>query len=295
MRLMHFSDIHLTAKPLGWRPRDLITKRVTGWANVRLLGRGHRFRDAPAVIRALVADIQSRQPDALAFSGDATGMGFASEVLVAAKALEVDIGNIPAVAVPGNHDYYTTRATRDGVFEQAFGPWLHGLRVDAEVYPFARQVGPVWLIGLNSSTVNRWHWDASGAVGAAQLDRLVRLCRMLPPGPRILVTHYPLRTAAGFIELKLHRLRDHVAVLDTARTCGIGLWLHGHIHRRFVLSPTQVIPFPVVCAGSATQNNRWSYAEYDINGLTVRGTWRHYNPAAGRYLDDGSFELVMPG
>ncbi len=295
MKLLHFSDIHLTAKPLGWRPRDLIGKRVTGWANVKLLGRGRRFRHAPAVVRALVADIAERKPDGLVFSGDATGLGFASEVLVAARALGVGDGEVPAVAVPGNHDCYTRRAVRDGVFEQAFGPWLHGLRVDAETYPFARQVGHVWLVCVNSSTYNRWPTDASGAVGAAQLDRLVRLCGKLSPGPRVLVTHYPLRTAAGAVEPKVHRLRDHAAVLDAAKACGIGLWLHGHIHRRFVLTPTAAIPFPVVCAGSATQNNRWSYAEYVIDGTQVRGTWRHYDPAAGGYVDDGEFALTMPG
>lgn len=294
MKLFHFSDIHLTAKPLGWRPRDLVSKRVTGWANVRLLGRGHRFRHAPAVVRALVEDIRTRSPDGVVFSGDATGLGFASEVLVAAKALGVGETDVPAVAVPGNHDYYTRRGVREGVFEQAFGPWLHGLRVDAEAYPFARQVGHVWLLCVNSCTWNRWNWDASGAVGPAQLDRLRRLCDKLPAGPRILVTHYPLRTAAGAVEPRVHRLRDHAAVLEAATACGVGLWLHGHIHRRFVLEPTDAIPFPVVCAGSATQDNRWSYAEYDIDGNAVQGRWRRYDPAAGGYVDDGEFTLTMP-
>ncbi len=295
MKLIHFSDIHLTAKPLGWRPRDLVSKRLTGWANVRLLGRGRRFRDAPAVVRALVRDIAERRPDGLVFSGDATGMGFASEVLVAAKALGVGESELPAVAVPGNHDYYTRRAVRAGYFEEAFGPWLHGLRVDAETYPFARQVGHVWLVCVNSSTHNLLPTDASGKVGPAQLDRLRRLCDKLSPGPRILVTHYPLRTAAGLVEPRVHRLRDHAAVLEAATDCGVGLWLHGHIHRRFVLTPTTDVPFPVVCAGSATQNNRWSYAEYDIAGTAVWGTWRHYSPAAGGYADDGEFLLTMPG
>ena len=295
VKLIHFSDIHLTARPLGWRPRDLVTKRVSGWANVKLLGRGKSFRHAPAAVRALVADIAERRPDGLVFSGDATGMGFASEVLVAAKALGVGEGELPAVAVPGNHDAYTRRAVREGVFEQAFGPWLHGLRVDAEVYPFARQVGHVWLIGVNSSTHNRWLTDASGAVGAAQLDRLERLCAKLPAGTRVLVTHYPLRTADGLVEPRQHRLRDHAAMLEVSKRCGVGLWLHGHIHKRFVLTPTPGIPFPVVCAGSATQHHRWSYAEYDIQGREVRGTWRRFEPELGGYGDDGAFTLTMPG
>jgi hypothetical protein len=62
-----------------------------------------------------------------------------------------------------------------------------------------------------------------------------------------------------------------------------------------VLTPTAAIPFPVVCAGSATQDNRWSYAEYEIDGVQVRGTWRTFDPAAMGYVDDGTFDLVMPG
>ena len=46
IKLAHFSDVHLTAPRLGWRVRDLFGKRGTGWVNVRLMGRAHRFRFA---------------------------------------------------------------------------------------------------------------------------------------------------------------------------------------------------------------------------------------------------------
>ncbi|MFO0849806.1 MAG: metallophosphoesterase [Gemmataceae bacterium] len=297
VRLAHFSDVHLTARPLGWRPRDLMSKRVTGWMNVRLLGRGRRFRLAPAVVAALMEEIRDRKPDGLVFSGDATGLGFESEFVAAAHALGVRDETLPpAVAVPGNHDYYTRRAVRAGLFEQYFAPWLHGVRLDAETYPFARQVGGVWLVCVNSSTSNRWTWDASGAVGAAQLDRLKRLCDKLPAGPRVLVTHYPLRTAHGQGEPRVHRLRDHAAALDCAKACGVGLWVHGHIHRGFHLPASGArVPFPIVCAGSATQDNRWSYLEYAIDGPTVAATVRTYQPDHGGFRDTSFFTVEMPG
>src|SRR5262249_4960829 len=127
IRLAHFSDLHLTSKPLGWRPRDFFSKRLTGWMNVRLLGRGRRFKRAPVVVAAMMRAIRERAPDAVVFTGDATGMGFESECLVAAQALGVgDESMPPAVAVPGNHDYYTSRAAQAGLFEEYFGPWQRG-------------------------------------------------------------------------------------------------------------------------------------------------------------------------
>jgi 3',5'-cyclic AMP phosphodiesterase CpdA len=296
VRLAHFSDIHLTARPLGWRPRDWFSKRVTGWVNVRLLGRGRRFRRAPVVVGALVRAIRERHPDGLVFTGDATGMGFESEFVAAAAALGVgDEALPPAVAVPGNHDYYTRRSVSDGLFEAYFGPWQDGLRVNDETYPFARKVGDVWLICANSCTANLWNWDASGAIGRAQLDRLKLLCAALDPGLRVLVTHYPLRTARGVVEPRVRRLRDHEAALAAAVECDIGLWLHGHIHRGFVLKPTGAIPFPVICVGSAAQTHRWSYNEYTIDGTRLEGVRRVYDPEHDQFRDAGFFELDLPG
>ena len=295
VRLAHFSDVHLTSKPLGWRPRDWFSKRATGWVNVRLLGRGRRFKQAPTVVAAMMRAIRERKPDALVFSGDATGMGFESEFLVAAKALGVGDESLPpAVAVPGNHDYYTRRAVRGGLFEAYFGPWQVGLRVDDQPYPFARRVGDVWLVCANSSTVNRWNWDASGAIGPDQLRRLRLLCALLNPGVRVLVTHYPVRTARGLVEPRVHRLRDHTAALEAASECGIHLWLHGHIHRGFVLKPSGAIPFPVICVGSSTQNNRWGYNEYVISGMALEGVHRVYDPDHGHFKDAGWFQLDLP-
>src|SRR5436309_15881528 len=87
VRLAHFSDVHLTVRRLGWLLRDLASKRVTGWFNLRALGRGKRFEHAETVARAMVADFRTRRPDALVFCGDATAVGFASELVHAAQAL----------------------------------------------------------------------------------------------------------------------------------------------------------------------------------------------------------------
>ena len=60
-------------------------------------------------------------------------------------------------------------------------------------YPFARKVGHVWLIGLNSAVPNFWLWDASGPRRpGADSSGSSELCATLDGGPRIVVSHYPL-------------------------------------------------------------------------------------------------------
>jgi 3',5'-cyclic AMP phosphodiesterase CpdA len=287
IRLLHYSDVHLTVPALGWRPRDVLSKKVVGWVNVKFLGRGKRFRHATAVADAMVAEARQRGHDGVIFSGDATKLAFEPEFAFAAERLGVyDAGLPPAVAVPGNHDYYTRRDERSGKFERHFAPWLDGERVGEHLYPFARRVGHVWLVCVNSSYPSFVNTAARGRVGPEQLARLMTLCNKLGSGPRILVTHYPLRDQRGRIERRSHRLRDHAAALAAAKDAGIGLWVHGHIHHPFVLAPGPDIPFPVICAGSATQTHRWAHNEYQIAGSTLTMTRRVWDLAAGKFVSE---------
>jgi 3',5'-cyclic AMP phosphodiesterase CpdA len=295
VRLCHFSDIHLTASPKGWSVRDLFGKRVTGWFNLNALGRGARFKHAPSVVDVLRREFTTRGYDHLAFSGDATMLGFESEMQVAAAALGVGDESLPpCIAVPGNHDVYIGRVERSRLFEAAFGPWQQGRRVGNSYYPFARKVGHVWLIAVNSARANFWPWDASGKVGEKQLARLRELCATLDPGPRIVVSHYPILMPNRKPEPRFHRLRDWRRVRDVATECGVGLWLHGHKHTWYVLPAGENLPFAAICAGSGTQTKRWGYHEYEIDGRRLAGLRRVYDPVAGAFIDADRFELELP-
>lgn len=292
-RLAHLSDIHLTVPDLGWRGADWFNKRLAAWMNYRWLGRGRRFRQADLVMDRLLADLDERGGRHLVFSGDATALGFDAEMARAAAALQVDRRS--GLAVPGNHDYCTVPAAASGNFERRFAPWQEGQRVDGEVYPFAQQVEEVWLIALNSCTGNRWAWDAGGSVDAAQLQRLERLLAELPPGPRILVTHYPILLVSGKRERSYRGLRNLDLVLEVAQRGGVGLWLHGHRHGAYRFQEHPYGRIPVICAGSATQTNLWSYGEYYIEGDVLRGNRRGYDPAAGRFVEIESFTMKLGG
>src|SRR3954470_6676940 len=129
VRLAHFSDIHLTARPLGWRVRDAFNKRPTGWVNLAVLGRGAKFKHANDVTAALRREFVARGFDHLVFSGDASTLGFPSEMVEAARRLGVGDATQPkGIAVPGNHDVYVGRSARDHFFEDSFAPWQDGQR-----------------------------------------------------------------------------------------------------------------------------------------------------------------------
>jgi hypothetical protein len=197
--------------------------------------------------------------------------------------------------VPGNHDYYTRAAAAAGLFEHYFAPWQTGERVDEALYPFAQRVGPVWLIGVNSATGNRWAWDAGGSVGPAQLARLERLLECLGPGLRILVTHYPYALPDGSVERRSHRLRDRARLIEVAQRGGVCLWLHGHRHEAYHLVHPRHAPFPILCAGSATQTGLWSYGDYTLTGRHLQAVRRVFTPGESRFCAAETFEVQLPG
>lgn len=291
IRLAHLSDIHLTADKLDWKREDWLNKRFAAWINLRWLGRGKLFREADQILGQLMKEIHERGVHHVVFSGDATALGFEAELRKAAEVLRV--GQVPGLAVPGNHDYCTRPAALSGLFERYFEPWLAGERVGQSVYPFAQRIGHVWLIAVNSATGNRLFWDAGGAVGVEQLQRLRELLARLEGGPRILVTHYPIALKSGKKELIGRGLRDLGDVVEAAAQGGVNLWLHGHRHGYYFLERPAYAPFPAICAGSATQRDAWSYGEYTIEGDTLSAVRRAYNQDSGTFEDGESFTLRL--
>lgn len=293
IRLAHLSDIHLSTPILEWTRADWFNKRFAAWINFRWLGRRHRFQQADLVLARWRDAISERHMDHVVFSGDATALGFASEISKAAELLGV--GQLRGLAVPGNHDYCTQPAAASGNFERVFAPWQQGSRVDDEIYPFAQKIGHVWLVAVNTSTGNRWAWDAGGAAGPEQRKRLAKLLEQLDAGPRILVTHYPVCLANGKVERRSHGLRDMRELVDVAAKGGVSLWLHGHRHNAYRLQQSSCAPFPIICVGSGTQTNLWSYGEYTIEDWKLHGVRRRYDNATDHFEDAETFDLLLRG
>ena len=294
IRLAHFSDVHLSAPRCGWKPRDWFSKRFTSWLNHRVGGRAARFALADEIVTRLMDELPRRGIDHAVFSGDATALGFEAEIRRAAEMLRVERPAFPALAIPGNHDYCTRAAAASGHFERYFAPWQQGRRIGEHRYPFAQQVGPVWLIAVNAATGNRLPWDAGGSVDAEQLDRLKRLLDSLEPGVKILVLHFPICLSNGRREPFYHGLRNLEPLLRVAQAGGVRLWLHGHRHSPYYLEHPLSAPFPVICAGTATQRGIWSYGEYTIMGTTLQAVRRAFQPATRAFGDVETFSLQLP-
>ena len=291
-RLAHISDVHITASRLGMRLHDWWTKRPASWLNLRLFGRGRAFRYADQVLDVWRDEIVARGVNRVIFSGDATAMGFPSELERAADLLGATRG-LQGIAVPGNHDYGTRKAAASGDFERYFEAWLDGQRLEDHTYPFAQKIGDVWFVGLNSAKGNVWFWDASGRVGETQLERLRKLLADLPAGPRIIVTHYPLFLANGKPEHRAHGLRDAAAVIKVASEGGVKLWLHGHRHGFYWFENLPGVPFAMVCAGSGTQSGLWSYLEYDLEGTKLQGRRRVYDADKNAFQEADGFSIRL--
>lgn len=294
IRLVHFSDIHLFQPGARWKTREYFSKRVTGFVNNRFLPRSQHFKQASVVLHRLVEDAYSKSPDLVIFSGDATTLGVEEEFAQASELLRIEQAETPtALAVPGNHDYYTTHSVKQGLFERHFAKWQHGERLDEEIYPFARRIGPLFIVAVNSCQWNRWSWDSTGMVG---VDQLVRLERMLASDTvadciKILVTHYPVALANGRPERRQRRLRDLNDLLAVATKYGVQLWLHGHRHHSYLVPATPERPVAALCVGSGTMHDHWSYGEYlfDQSKFIVR---QHtYQPELGKFAH--SQEMVL--
>ena len=293
VRLVHLSDIHVTAPAFRWFAEDWFNKRLPAWFNLRLPGPRPSLparRDGPHRPDGRVRTPAAR-PRCLFRRRDRTrlrGRDGPHQPLLGLTQSDC----LPGLAVPGNHDYCAAGGGRP--VRASLRSLADRHRVSADTYPFAQRVGPVWLVGVCSATPNRWPWDASGGVGKDQLARLGELLRRLEGGPRVLVTHYPVCLASGRPERGTHCLRDLHDLAEVARAGGIGLWLHGHRHDAYEHPRTEWTPFPVICAGSSTQNQRWSYGDYTLTGHQLQGVRRTFDLTTGQFRDATTFALDLP-
>ena len=181
----------------------------------------------PAVVGALVDDVNAGGIDVVAVSGDLTQRARRRE-FAAAKGM-IDAFEPPVVVVPGNHD---VRA------------WWHNpvSRIWRSTSRFRRLISPVRVpvfeapgvvaVGINSAhglTVK------GGRIRPEALQEMERVFAAAPPGAfRVLIVHHHL--------LRLTSLGDHDVsrgarrALASARRAGVDLVLCGHLHRSHVES-----------------------------------------------------------
>ena len=273
MRILHFSDVHLSAP---WREaplRDWMGKRLIGGLNLAA-GRGAHFADAAVKVEALAAFTQAEAIDAAIFSGDFTAFGTLPELAVARAAfvpfIELPLG---LTIVPGNHDLYVPDTVRESRFEAHFGDLLTGdwsPEGSDGPWPLVRDLGDhAAVVAVNSARPNPQPWRSSGEIPCAQLEALARTL----VDPRLagrylfLVTHYAPRLADGTPDRPSHGLVNAEVFLEVVANVPRGTILCGHVHLGYRVHAEGVAP-PIHCAGSATYAGRESFWLFEIGPRT---------------------------
>ncbi len=253
--LAHLSDLHIN--PLGlpaWR--DLLNKRITGYANWMLKRRKVHDR---AWLDLILADVTSHVPDHIAVTGDVAHIGLAAEFDVA-KDIVSGLGSPAQVSfIPGNHDIYVPGAM-DAVCA-ALGPYMTG-DDGIQRFPYLRIRDGVALIGMNSS-VPTPPFDATGLVGEAQCDAAEMLLHYAAglSLTRIIMIHHPPHIGGAKPGRELRDAPVFEAMLARA---GAELVLHGHNHTTTLAwrpGPDGKPAVPILGVASASLNPAHGHGE----------------------------------
>jgi 3',5'-cyclic AMP phosphodiesterase CpdA len=246
--LAHLSDLHIN--PLG-RPawRDLLNKRITGYANWL---RGRRKVHDPAWLALILADIAAFQPSHIAVTGDVSHIGLPAE-FATAKAMVTELGTPLNVSfVPGNHDIYVRGSM--AAAEAVLGPYMAG-DDGIQRFPYLRIRNGVALIGMNSS-VPTAPFDATGLVGEAQCEAAEMLLHYAGGLglTRVIMIHHPPHAGGAKPGRELRDAPVFEAMLANA---GAELVLHGHNHTTTLAwrpGPEGKPPVPIIGVASASLN-----------------------------------------
>ena len=244
-RLAHLSDPHLGPLP-PVRLRELMNKRLTGYANWRL---GRAEAQDMEMLSAVIADVKANEPDHIAVTGDFANIGLASEFATTRRFLE-NLGTPERVsAIPGNHDIYVSGSA--AALTPAIGPWMQSDGKSEPSFPFLKRRGRVALIGL-STGVPTPVFVAAGRLGSPQIERLDALLANLrrEDAIRIVLIHHPPHKGGA---RRLRQLIDGADLRQTLARRGCEAVLHGHNHRASTASvPGPEHPIPVIGAPSAS-------------------------------------------
>lgn len=279
-RLAHISDPHLGPLPTP-SFSELLSKRITGYANWRFNRKsGHN----PQYLNHLIADIQSKNPDHLAITGDLVNLALPAELTNAAAWMQ-SLGNAYDISfVPGNHDAYVP-GSRDQALK-LWAPWVAGDEsvhshdnvpvLQSGMFPYIRQRGSVALIGV-STAIATAPFMATGKIGRQQchmLEHLLQTGRENGSFRVIMIHHPPLLNSTP----KYKRLIDTIRFQQIVARAGAELVIHGHTHVNsieYIDGPEDnTVPVIGVPAASAAPGGHKPASRYNLFSIDGHpGTW----------------------
>ena len=281
-RLAHISDIHLGPLP-ALTLLELASKRITGFVNWHRNRRRHLFANT---LEILMEDIERRDPDHLAITGDLVNLASSLEIGTIARWLE-DAGKPENISiVPGNHDAYVR-----GAYDKATKAWYPYMRGDQgpdewdeddHVFPYLRVRGKVALIGC-STAVATPPFAASGYFGHRQARETVNMLRAAGEAGlfRVVMIHHPPIRGATSMHKRMIGIRRFGATISSG---GAELVLHGHTHLNTVhWLRGQTKQVPVVGIASASQGPGGHKPPAAYNMFSISGGPGQWNLMRERY------------
>ncbi len=262
MRLAHLSDFHCTKLTLN--PLRLFPKRIFGHLHW-IFGRKNSFSTLPLI--ELSQLFSNLKVDLILLGGDFSSSSMHEEFHFA-KDLLNDI-KAPSIALPGNHDHYTSRSYREGRFYHYFSnpnptlgslakTGIEGQKIDASW----------WVISLDTSVPNKA--TSSRGLFSEELEKKLEIMiSQIPKDEKIILfNHFPF-----FQQEDPKRILERGDFLQEVirRHPNIALYLHGHTHRHSVadLRPGGL---PIILdSGSCcqTESATWNLIDIEENRCTV--------------------------
>ena len=267
-RLVHCSDPHVSRVALTQDYAD--PKAAAGLLAVLFV---RRWRFPTYRLESLLRFLNRMDFDHLLVSGDVVSSGIEKEYLTAGNLFRRFLPDPSRVTVlPGNHEAYSKKALLEKRFDKAFSAYGPGIESDG-LYPHVKKIGEnVLFIGLNSARI-RPVGDATGKVSDSQLKRLAAIldARESRNCFRIVANHFPLNRWDGSPDNKSHRLTNFRELNEILEKNGYDLYLHGHIHRNFMLASNEHQQGFICCSGSCTQRSLFPPQQAGFNVYEIQG------------------------
>lgn len=264
LTLLQFGDVHLPVppraflSPSAWRPRRI--PAVANW----FLRRRRLYADAPRKLAAFADFLHQNPVDWLLYAGDSVGMGLDAEFRAAAPLLSplFTLPRCGALAVPGNHDFYTAPSVPSFRRLMDLAPAPSDLPNAFDPFPGApvvRFLSPTAaVIAFETACPHFFFWNSSGRLSLRTRDALKTLLdhpRLASLERIFLLTHYPPDDPDPF-----HGFPDAAPLAALLADRPNLVFLHGHVHH---LSNREIrmgsATLPVYCSGSLTRARAESF------------------------------------
>lgn len=258
MRIVHFSDIHVTCWP----------REFSAWCDKRALGllnfclrRRHQFH--PHYLERAVLRIRTLSPDWVIMTGDLTSVGTGTEFAQALERLASlcdPRAPFELIYVPGNHDTYVRNRACRNALEAAFAR-LNRNRWRLDELPRCLELSNLRVFVVNEARPTS-PWESGGALAPAAWTTLHGWFEepRREGEKRLLVGHFPCRLADGSLLPRQRRLRDGDRLWDALRNGQLDVALCGHHHTPFLRGePNGAME---ICAGALTVHGKLNVLDY---------------------------------